>query len=159
VEEALEEYIRYEYAPEVYEKVREAIRIIEANHVGTAVGKNRNTSADCNTQAVNQAVCDSAKRALTLLEQADELLPQWAQKSWRWRILYLRAKLDVLRFERSYQLSGQLRPGASWTEVLRGCEAAKVALQELVQIYHSNMHADDKMHPMFRCVRPALKEL
>ena len=159
VEEALEEYIRYEYAPEVYEKVREAIRIIEANHVGTAVGKNRNTSADCNTQAVNQAVCDSAKRALTLLEQADELLPQRAQKSWRWRILYLRAKLDVLRFERSYQLSGQLRPGASWTEVLRGCEEAKVAMQELVQIYHSNMHADDKMHPMFRCVRPALKEL
>lgn len=118
-----------------------------------------NTSNDCNTQSVNRAVCDSARRALQLMEQADALLPLWAKKSWRWRILYLRAKLDVLRFERSYELSDRLRPGATWTEVLRGCEEAKTAMQELVQIYHSNMNADDKLHPMFRCVRPALKEL
>lgn len=159
VEDTLQEYIRYEYAPGVYESVREAIRIIEQNHINTAVGKHLNTSNDCNTQAVNQAVCDSARRALQLMDQADAQLPQWAKQSWRWRILYLRAKLDVLRFTRSYQLSDRLRPGATWTEVLRGCEEAKAAMQELVEIYHSNMHADDALHPMFRCVRPALKEL
>ncbi len=159
VETTLKEYFDYEFSPAVTEKVREAVRIIERNHVATTVGAHRNISKDCNTQAVTKEIVSDAGTALSLMRDADELLPGWAKKEWRWRILFIRSLLDQLRFSRALEQKDTLTEETTWIDVLRGSPEAKSAVAELVSIYHSNMDYDDSIHPMFRHVRPALKEL
>ena len=158
VEETLRQYICYEFSADVYRDVREIIDIIESNHIRTAVGKNENSSNDCNMKAVDEELCARARRAAELADKVDALIPEWAAKSWRWRILYIRAHLDRIRYERSLELSAERR-GNSWTKVLIGSEEAKRYMEELTTIYHSNLNVDDELHPMFRAVRPAVKEL
>lgn len=147
------EYISYEYAPQVYSQVREAIRLIEVNQDRTkhgVQGKFANTRADLK----------DAQRAFELILEADTLLPQWAKTAWRWRILVLRAQLDVLRYSRAWAQRQTLVPmQTTWTDVLRGCPEAKTALAEVVEIFHSNLDYDDTIHPMYRHVRPALLDI
>jgi len=71
------EYIAYEFSPEVVEPVAEAIALLEANYPREAW-----------TMA-------NAERAWALLREADSRLPERARRGWRWRILYLRALIDV----------------------------------------------------------------
>lgn len=65
----------------------------------------------------------------------------------------------MLRFRRALEQRASLTEQTSWIDVLRGSAEAKAAIEELVRIYHSNMDYDDTIHPMYRCVRPALKEI
>lgn len=71
----------------------------------------------------------------------------------------LRAELDLLRYTRAWEQKDALTPQTTWTDVLRGCEEAKVALTEVVQIFHSNLDYDNTIHPMYRHVRPALMDI
>lgn len=155
----LKEYIAYEMADWACEDVREVIRIVESNHVKTAVGNERAITRDSNTLAVTEEIAAEAERALALMDKVNAGLPVWAKTAWRWRILYLRVTLDVLRFRRALEQRASLTEQTSWIDVLRGSPEAKTAIEELVQIYHSNMDYDDTIHPMYRCVRPALKEI
>lgn len=159
VESTVREYLDYELIPDVYEKVRESIRTIENNHVRTAVGAHRNISKDANTQSVTEKIVADAKAGWLRMREVDETLPVWAKTGWRWRILYIRSYLDYLRFSRALEQKESLTEETTWVQVLKGCPEAKEAVAELVSIYHSNMDYDDSIHPMFRCVRPALKEL
>ena len=141
------------------EDVREVIRIVEHNHVKTAVGNERAITRDSNTLAVTEEVVADARSALALMEKVAGMLPELAATGWRWRILYIRVALDVLRFSRALEQREHLTEQSSWIDVLRGSPEAKALIEELVQIYHSNMDYDDEIHPMYRCVRPALKEI
>lgn len=155
----LKEYIAYEMAGWACEDVREVIRIVENNHVKTAVGNERAITRDSNTLAVTEDVVADARSALALMEKVAGMLPELAATGWRWRILYIRVALDVLRFSRALEQREHLTEQSSWIDVLRGSPEAKALIEELVQIYHSNMDYDDEIHPMYRCVRPALKEI
>ena len=148
----MREYIGYEYAPFVYDEVRHAIRLIERNQDITkhgVQGKFANTRASL----------EDAQTACDLLHEADAKLDAWAKASWRWRILVLRAELDLLRYTRAWEQRDDLTSQTTWTDVLRGCEEAKVALTEVVQIFHSNLDYDNTIHPMYRHVRPALMDI
>lgn len=134
-DETMWEYINYEYSSKVYEQVRQAIRCIERNH-----GLPR-----------AQRELGSAQKAVELLTEAEKMLDAWAKKCWRWRILVVRAQLDLLRYTRAQEKSidGVVPP-------LVGCEEAKPLLTELTQILHSNLDFDPETHPHFAAVRPPL---
>ena len=42
---------------------------------------------------------------------------------------------------------------------MKGSAEARAAMEELVNIFHSNLDADDELHPMFQLLRPAIKEI
>ncbi len=97
-EETLRAYIAYEYAPEAVELVTEAITLLEKNYPRT------------------DWTLPDAERTWTLLQQADALLPVWAKTDWRWRILYLRALVDVELLTHNNEISD--RCDAAYEELL-----------------------------------------
>lgn len=152
--ETMKEYISYEYSHIVVDDVLKMLELIEKNHVASCVdmlGRVANTKADI----------DVAKTALVLARKADESLSAWAKKSWRWRILFIRALLDVERYEGARKLGDPLNEKTEWGDVRWGdivsdSETGRKALEELIEIFHSKMDADDTIHPMFQHVRPPL---
>ena len=150
----MEEYISYEYSHTAVDDVLKILELIEKNHVVACtdmLGRVANTRADI----------DSAKLAFTLAKKVDESLPLWAKKAWRWRILFIRTLLDVERYEGARKLGDQLNEKTEWGDVRWGdivgnSETGRKALEELIEIFHSKMDADDTIHPMFQHVRPPL---
>ena len=63
------------------------------------------------------------EKEMALARQLDSMLPDWGRKSWRWRLLYLRAVID-------YEL------GTNDDETTA---AAEDALKELCRIYHTDL--------------------
>lgn len=148
----LREYISYEYSPAAYDEVREAIRLIEKNHETASYGvggKIAKVGADM----------DDARKARQILREVDGKLDMWARKAWRWRILLIRGELDVLRFECTLAKKDSLTLQTNWTQVMKGCEAAKPFFTELTQIYHSNLDYDPKTHPHYHYVRPMVMDI
>ena len=104
----VKEYIAYEFSPDVVNDVSRAIEILEANH-------NR------------KQIKTNAVEAFNLLQQAERKLTAQTLKSWRWRILYLRALIDREMYDRGGKLEG---------------EVLKAAFNELTEIYHAqNAHS------------------
>ena len=104
----VKEYIAYEFSPDVVNDVSRAIEILEANHNRKQIKAN-------------------AVEAFNLLQQAERKLTAQTLKSWRWRILYLRALIDREMYERGGKLEGEL---------------LKAAFNELTEIYHAqNAHS------------------
>ena len=115
-EDAMREYITYEFSPQVVDDVLTIIYILESS-----AGK----------KYTNQTVDTSAvKSAYSLAKEVNNRLPQWAKKGWRWEILYLRAILDYERF-----VVGGI---TSLT--------AREAMQRLIEIYHCPIKTDDPYH-------------
>ena len=82
--EILAEYISYEYSDAVVEDTLELMRLIEINH--THIGNGEYPELDV------------AERALSLAESINSRLSERAKIAWRWRILYIRARLDAKRY-------------------------------------------------------------
>lgn len=122
VDDALREYIAFEFAPEVSEPAREAIRVLES----TLLRSRQETPAGFQYTLANPA---GAERAFALMREANARLPARAQTCWRWRLLYLRAQIDadLVRF------SGRIS------------DEGEAALRELVSIYHA-----ENAEPMVR---------
>lgn len=148
--ETLQEYIAYDLGDGLYEDVRQIIRLIEQNHVQTSVLLGKQVKED---------TCQRADEAIALVNKVNSLLPEWSKNCWRWRILAIRAELDRIRYHRALEQQDSITHNTSWTEILKGSKEAKAAMEELVQIFHSNLDADDELHPMFQHLRPAIKEI
>lgn len=88
-EDTVREYISSYFSPEAMDKAAQAIRIIESNHVREEIGEN-------------------AQQAYDLLSEVDESLPEYVKKSWRWRILFLRAQIDFELYKNGGELSGSV---------------------------------------------------
>jgi hypothetical protein len=86
-EDAVREYIAYEFSPEVVDIVTEAIYLLER-----AYPRGTQTREDIT-------------RAYKLLEQADAKLPLRARQCWRWRILYLRSLIDYELFHNDNKMT------------------------------------------------------
>lgn len=87
--DALREYISFEYSQDVVEDVLKAVAILERNH-GYSWLHDRRTGKVRGLPKNRTATGE----ALSLLSDADRRLPDCVRRSWRWRILYLRALLD-----------------------------------------------------------------
>ena len=155
----LKEYISWYYDPAVVPGVTDAIEMIEENHRLTAPGNERAITRDSNTEAVTEEVCRRAETARELLSEAEKKLTEEARSGWRWRILKIRAELDCLRFSLSLANRKALTADTTWTDVLKGNREAIGLMTELSEIYHSRYDTDTGIHPMYKCVRPALTEI
>lgn len=85
-QEILSEYVNYEFASND-EVIRDALlltELIEKNHVGVA--------------EVNEPEMAAAKKAKEISEKINAALSEKAKTAWRWRILYIRAQLDFIRY-------------------------------------------------------------
>lgn len=117
----LEEYIAYEFSPEVTPDVLAVIDILEAVAAGTK----------CPVQPVP---AEEIRRAHRLAEAVNDRLPARARANWRWEILYLRTVLDRERFA-----GGGLET-----------PAAEAAMTRLIEIYHCQLETDDPYHHRVR---------
>lgn len=140
-EQTLRQYAAYEFSPAVEDEVLRIVELIESNHTEAALHTRANIS--------------EAEEAYELATQVDARLPDRARRSWRWRILFLRALLDRER----YRLAGPgpwpaARWNLRWKDVLRGSAVAQTAMQELADIYHcpkdpkgADRHHYEFLHP------------
>ena len=126
-QDILGEYANYEYSSDVINEVLEMMELIEDNHVGVANGL--------------EPDMDKVNRALMLAEKIDSLLDDRAKKSWRWRILYIRARLDQIvnqhymdcRRDEENALYDLRHTPEDW---LADNHEAQELLQELCRHYH-----------------------
>jgi hypothetical protein len=116
----LEEYIAYEYGPEV---TRDVLAIID--------GLESAASRSYVKQPVDTA---DVQRVYGLADAVNGRLPGWARQNWRWEILHLRAILDRARF----------------THEGLGTPEAEAAMVRLIEIYHCQMETDDPYHHRVR---------
>lgn len=86
-EQAIEEYVAFEFSPEVVTEVLEAVGLLEKTWQNLAVGP------------------ESLQAEALLLEAEQELSVQ-ARASWRWRILLLRAVIDAELYRNGGKLEG-----------------------------------------------------
>jgi hypothetical protein len=99
VEGVLDEYVRHESGLADPQPVREAILTLERNHhfrwwPGKLDGAK--IMMDWFPSRGTQPQPDpGAEDAFAALQQADAAMPEWGRQAWRWRILYLRARLDA----------------------------------------------------------------
>jgi len=117
-EQALREYAAYEFSPEVADDVLAAATILERNHSHTwDIGRDGPPEVPPSF-TLAQPDAGSAE-AYEKLARAERKLPDRARRSWRWRILLLRALID----RELYATGG------------RHSDAADAALTELTEIY------------------------
>lgn len=123
----LSEYISYEYANDVCEQVLEMLSLIERNHVQVA--------------NLKEPDYEAAERVICLAEEVNEHLGMRAQKSWRWRIVYIRAWIDHIVYlyykdkcEYNETTIRELR--RTPRSYLEHNEKAQQLLQELCRYYH-----------------------
>lgn len=98
-DQILKEYIAYEYLPDVADQVLKVIRTLEQNHhmrwwPGELEGV-KLTMDWFPSKGVQPQVDTGAEEAYAIMKAVDTVLPEWAKKSWRWRILFIRAMLDA----------------------------------------------------------------
>lgn len=88
-DEALKEYIAFEYSPDVVDLVLPAIHLLEQN-------------------APSETVRSGSVQARRLLEQADARLTAQVRQAWRWRILFLRAQVDAQLYLNRGRMQGRV---------------------------------------------------
>ena len=83
-----------------------------------------------------------ALRVAELADIVDARLPERAKKSWRWRILYIRAQIDKILYEYFFEHFERSDKMAIYNlhktpkQYLAHSDRAQELLQELIQIYH-----------------------
>jgi hypothetical protein len=118
--QTVKDYAAAYFSSDVADDVAAAVAILEQNH-------RRNSHGRFEKPPVNTA------EAFALLKTADGRLTPQAQRSWRWRILYLRALIDDTLVRNNGRLKG--------TEL-------RQAFDELIRIYHAqNVHTNKVAPP------------
>jgi hypothetical protein len=124
----MREYISYEISDTVVDEMIEMMELIEENHV--------------RVQNEMEPLLDAAVRADELAEIIDAKLNETAKKAWRWRILYIRAKIDYIIYQKhvaeyvgTENALYELKKTREW--YLSDSELAQALMQELCGYYHS----------------------
>lgn len=134
-DEILREYIAYEYSPDVVGEILKVIAILEQNHhMRWWPGKLEGVKLMLDwfpSKGVMPQADPGAEEAYAVVKQVDHKLPEWAQKSWRWRILFIRAMLDA-----------ELKANGGTPN-----QACMNGFQELMKIYHTSEKTDPVVKP------------
>lgn len=131
----LGEYINYEYSGQVIDEVLEMMELMEVNHVGVAAYKDPDM--------------DAVTRVDELADIVESKLSERARTSWRWRILYIRAKIDLILYNiymEKYRGTLETVRKLKYTpeEWLADSEEAQELMQELCRLYHCVDLREDK---------------
>ncbi len=130
--ETMKKYIGYEFGLNDPAPVMKALSILEDNHhIRTWDGLSELLTGKPPRRPLEPPQEDpGAEEAFDLLKKTDAQLPEWGRKSWRWRIVYLRALLDA-----------GLKKNGGKPDAL--CEKA---FDELTVLYHAQ-HAESTVSP------------
>ncbi len=129
-EDTLREYVAFEFSPEVADGVTKAALLMEK----TLTRKKEVKDGQTHFILENPQGVDEIK---ALMEAAHQRLSPAVQKSWRWRILYLRAIIDHELAHHDSALT----------------DRAEEALQEITKLYH----AQNAAFPVAPPTREAIK--
>lgn len=136
-ESILKEYIAYEFSPSIVDTVWKVLQLLEntlpRHRVNEAGVIQDYPSPDSSGPEQPRFVLEHPEAvdlAWQKLQEVDGILPGWARRSWRWRIIYLRGLIDHELLHNNFQVS-QL------------CEQS---FHELIEIYHAQ-HADYAVSP------------
>lgn len=131
----IKEYIAWEYSPEVVNEMLTVITTLEQNHHyrwwpgeldGVPLAMDWFPS-----KGVAPKADPGAEEAYTIVKQVDAKLPEWAQKSWRWRLVFIRTMLDA-----ELKANGG-SPNATCID----------GFKELMRIYHTIANTDPSVKP------------
>jgi hypothetical protein len=129
--ETVKEYIAVEFSPDVVDEVAAVVQILEKNHYRE-------------TANLHGSIGASAINAFEMIKQADAKLTPQARRSWRWRLLYIRAMLDQELYRDSL---GEGRD-----------EVFKQAYDELVEITKTE-NAKEMLRPiLMRAKKPTVRD-
>lgn len=136
--DTVKEYVAYEFSQHHTDQLFKVIATLESNHhfrwwPDQYVGPMNGTAFPeewIPNRGAKPEPDHAAEDAWNTVQQVHEMLPEWAQNSWRWRILFLRAFLD------SELKTNGGEPNARCYE----------AFEELVRIYHAQ-YADAPVRP------------
>jgi hypothetical protein len=152
MEETAEDYIRYEFPMMDVAKCREMFWLMEDNHLLTY--KFVQKPADI-------------EKAVRVREMADELDAQIMPSRrmyWRWRMFYIHAQLDVIRFTNCEKMGWPYKEKYTreyhlhfWEDCLAGDPVAEKYLLELIRIYHAQEINDEKKYYLHIRCRPPLR--
>ena len=135
IDQILKEYISYEYSPQVGDSILKVIKTLEQNHhmrwwPGELEGV-RLTLDWFPSKNAKPQTDPGAEEAYAIVRQVDITLPEWARKSWRWRILYIRTMLDA-----------ELKANGGSPN-----DACINGFKELMNIYHTTEKTDPVVRP------------
>ena len=134
-DEILKEYIFYEYSPNVVDQVLKVIRTLERNHhMRWWPGKLEGVKLTMDwfpSYGTQPQEDPGAEEAYAVMKAVDATLPEWTKKSWRWRILFIRAMLDA-----ELKMNG----GSPNQTCMDG-------FRELMKIYHVTEYTDPAIRP------------
>lgn len=136
--ETLRQYARYELGLGDTAGFIELINLFEATQSAVA----------------EQSYCDTAfsDRAFDIARELDAALPSWAQKAWRWRIVYLRALLDARRYRLAAEKYKKNWKRADWKKLLKDDVVVQEAFREMIGLFHCM--EKDARDPYHGRVRP-----
>ena len=142
--EILGEYIAYEFSDKVVDEVLEIMELIEENHVNVREDREPNW--------------EGALRAEALAEEVNTKLGERAKGAWRWRLLYIRTRIDrmVYQYHRENCQGKEKALYELWQtreEYLADNEEAQELLQELCRLYHTVDKVKGKNHWTFPPVK------
>lgn len=145
-DEILTDYCNYEYkgipAPEfIY-----LVELIEATHLCTCIDRRPCDLADCDA-------------AWELAQKLDSAADVETRAYWKWRIVYIRAYLDKVRYHRCAELGWPLDKAVSggmhfWRKFLEQDEAAQEMLLELIRLYKAQEIDDPERYAYHWFLRP-----
>ncbi len=136
---AVAEYGAYSFGCTQSEKFVEMVKCIEKNHV---LNSENCMSKVFMTADKNHADTALSERAWELAREIDATLPEWGKKAWRWRLIYIRAFMDLHRYR---------------NEKLHENPVAVKFMEELSDIYHCIKNykiSDDPYHFKLRPPMP-----
>ena len=135
IEDILKEYIGYEYSPDVVNDVLKVITTLEQNHhMRWWPGKLEGVKLTMDwfpSKNIEPQADPGAEEAYAIVSQVDTKLPEWARRSWRWRILFIRAMLDA-----------ELKANGGSPN-----QACIDGFKELMKIYHTTENSDPVVKP------------
>ena len=153
--ENFDDYAGYEFTDAITEPLWDICCGIEENQLCTHHSR------------MEPADTEKAKKVWELAQKLDARLPVNIQKSWRWRILYLRCFLDHARYRAAEAANWPLREGLTvwrdrfdfWGKLLKEDPAAQAAFQELLEIYEMPKEYSADAQLLHFMVRPCHKEM
>ena len=150
-EETLSDYCNYEYKGIDPTDFIKLIDLIETSHL------------KCNRFDRLPGDLDAADAAWELAQKINEQAAPETKTCWRWRILYIRAYLDKVRYHKCAEAGWPLHLLAKssmffWREYLEHDEKAQEMLLELIHLYKGHEQDSHKTYAYHFYVRPPRNE-
>ena len=110
IAETVKEYAAFEFSPAVAPDMVKVVNILEEN-----------LGHEMRGEQCRNHINARAGEAFALVQQIDAKLTPAARRTWRWRILYLRAQIDKEWFEKKGKVEGNVLRGAPGTAEYISC--------------------------------------